>query len=150
MGHTYSNLTCHIVFSTKHRRADLTLDILPRLIEYAGGIIRNRDGKLLAINGASDHMHILVILAPKHAISDQVRDIKAGMSKWIHDNIASLRTFAWQEGYAIFSVSKSVMQTVIDYISSQTEHHHKMTFEEELVALLQKHGIDYDPRYVFD
>ena len=150
MGHTYSNLVCHIVFSTKHRRADLTLDILPRLIEYAGGIIRNRDGKLLAMNGVSDHMHMLVILAPKHAISDQVRDIKAGMSKWIHDNFTSLKSFAWQEGYAIFSVSKSVTQTVIDYISSQTEHHHKMTFEEELLALLQKHGIDYDPRYVFD
>ena len=148
MGHTYSNLVCHIVFSTKHRRADLTLDILPRLIEYAGGIIRNRDGKLLAMNGVSDHMHMLVILAPKHAISDQVRDIKAGMSKWIHDNFTSLKSFAWQEGYAAFTISATSCEAVRQYVRNQQEHHRHRSFREEVQEMLIKAGVAFDPRYL--
>ncbi len=140
----------HVVFSTKQRRSLIKSDLLTRLIEFIGGIIRKRNGKLLAINGMEDHIHLLVIFSPKMAVSDQVRDIKSLSSGWIHDTFPDRKQFAWQEGYSAFSVSKSVVQRVVRYIENQREHHRKLTFEEELITLLGKHGIEYDRQYVFD
>ncbi len=125
-------------------------DISPRLVEFIGGIIRKRSGKLLAMNGPEDHVHLLGIFSPKTAVSDQIRDIKALSSGWIHDTFGDQKQFAWQEGYSAFSVSKSVAPKVVRYIENQQEHHKKLTFEDELIALLEKHGIEYDPKYVFD
>jgi REP element-mobilizing transposase RayT len=150
MGHTYTTLMYHGVFSTKERREILRPDILPQLIKVAGGIIRDRDGKLLAMNGTRNHVHLLAILHPKHAVSDMFGDIKAISSGWVHDTFPELRDFAWQSGYSAFSVSRSVAPKVEAYIAGQQEHHRKQTFEEELIALLKRHGIEYDPRYVFD
>jgi REP element-mobilizing transposase RayT len=150
MGHTYTTLMYHGVFSTKERREILRPDILPQLIKVVGGIIRGRDGKLLAMNGTRNHVHLLTIFHPKHAISDMFRDFKAASSDWVHDTFPELRDFAWQSGYSAFSVSRSVAPKVEAYIAGQEEHHRKQTFEEELVALLKRHGIEYDPRYVFD
>ncbi|KKK71306.1 hypothetical protein LCGC14_2915220, partial [marine sediment metagenome] len=123
-------------------------DLLTRLIEFIGGIIRKRNGKLLAINGMEDHIHLLVTFSPKMAVSDQVRDIKSLSSGWIHDTFPDRKQFAWQEGYSAFSVSRSVVPKVVAYIAAQQRHHKKMTFQQELVSLLKKHGIDYDERYI--
>lgn len=148
MAHTYASLSHHCVFSTKHRLPLLTRDAMARLVPYVGGIIRRRSGKLLAMDGAADHVHLLAVFSPKHAVSDLLRDIKADSSGWLHRTFPSLGDFAWQEGYGAFSVSKSAMGDVIAYIQRQEEHHREMTFEEEFLLLLKKHEIDYDPRYV--
>jgi REP element-mobilizing transposase RayT len=148
MAHTFSNLMYHLVFSTSQRRPLLQEVNLPSLTRIIGGIIHQRDGKLLAFNAIPDHIHALAILHPKHAISDMLRDIKAISSDWVHEQ--GTREFAWQNGYSAFTVSKSVAQSVEEYIARQIEHHTKQSFEEELIALLEKHGIDYDPRFVFD
>lgn len=148
MGHTYTNLMYHCVFSTSQRRPFLTADLMERLVPFAGGLIRKRDGKLLAMNGPADHVHLAAIFRPKVAVSDLLRDIKAGSSGWVHENFPALKDFAWQEGYSAFTVSKSNAPKVVKYIQHQLEHHKTMTFEEELKALLEQHGIEYDPRYV--
>jgi putative transposase len=150
MGHTHANIMIHGVFSTKRRRAILRPEIMPDLVKIIGGIIRKKSGKLLAMNGTENHVHLFAIFHPKHAISDMFRDIKAASCGWVRDLGPVHRDFAWQGGFAAFSVSKSQAERVEAYIAGQAGHHKRKTFEEELIALLEKHEIEYDRRYVFD
>jgi REP element-mobilizing transposase RayT len=150
MGHAYTTLMYHGVFSTKHRIEMIKPEIIPELARVAGGIVRDRDGRLLAMNGTANHVHLLAVFHPKHAVSDLFRDIKAISSGWIHRRFPALRHFAWQSGFSAFTVSRSREGKVEAYIAGQAEHHRKQTFEQELIALLQRHGIEYDERYVFD
>ena len=128
----------------------LAPDLMPELAKVVGGIVREREGKLLAMGGTHNHVHVLCIFHPKHAVSDVFRDIKAIASDWVHRKFPDLKNFAWQEGYSAFSVSQSSATRVRNYIASQAEHHRRQTFEEELAALLKRHGIEYDPRHAFD
>jgi REP element-mobilizing transposase RayT len=105
--------------------------------------------RALAVGGTDDHLHALLSLPSTMAIAKAVQLIKGGSSKWIHDTFPSLRRFAWQEGYGAFSVSSSQVNKTIAYIDNQKEHHRKRSFQEEFIQLLVKHGIEYDPRYVF-
>ena len=106
------------------------------------------NGKMLEANGSEDHLHVAAITNSQITIADFVRDIKANSSKWIHQTFPDLQEFAWQDGYSAFSVSHSAMPKVIAYVSKQQEHHRKVTFQEELIALLKRHEIDFDERYV--
>ncbi len=146
---SYSSLFYHIVFSTKDRRPLLSEEILPRACEYMGGIMRNLGGKMLAGGGAADHVHLAAVLRPTGAIADAVRDVKSNASGWIHDTFPDLRAFRWQDGYAAFTVSKSTVPEVVAYIRQQKDRHGKMTFQEELIALLDRHDIAYDERYIW-
>ena len=145
---SYTCLQYHIVFSTKERGRFLDDDIMPRLVNYIGGIIRGLGGTLLGGNGPEDHIHLAAVLPATRTIADVLRDVKSNSSGWIRDEFPSLGGFGWQDGYAAFSVSQSVMPKVVEYIREQTEHHKKMTFEEEIARLLKQHGIEFDPRYV--
>ena len=145
---SYTRLLYHIVFSTKDRAPFLSTDMGPRLVEYIGGIVRRHEGRLIACNGPKDHLHLAAILGPKFALMDVVKEVKRGSSKWIHEEFDNLRDFAWQDGYAAFSVSHSVLPRVVGYIETQNEHHRKLSFKEELTVLLKRHGIEYDERYL--
>jgi REP element-mobilizing transposase RayT len=145
---SYASLNYHIVFSTKDRRPLLTPDILPRLKEYIAGIIRNGGGKAIETNGCNDHLHVVASLSASACLADHLRTIKTNSSKWIHEMFPNASDFAWQDSYAAFSVSLSVLPKVIEYIRAQQEHHRKVSFQDELVAMLKKHGIKYDDRYV--
>jgi putative transposase len=147
---TYTKLYYHIVFSTKHRKPLITDAIELELHKYIGGIIRNIEGTCIEVNGMADHIHILAIIPPKISISDVLRSIKASSSKWIHDSHPTLSTFAWQDGYAAFTVSTSQVESVRNYIRNQKSHHHSSDYKTELISLLDKHGIEYDERYVWD
>lgn len=146
---SYTSLHYHIVFSTKERRPFLDPDGDERLQAYFGGIIRNMKAKLHAVNNTADHVHLAVGLHPTLSVASFTGTIKTNSSKWIHETFESLQAFAWQEGYSAFSVSYSGIDKVIEYINNQQEHHKKLSFEEELVLLLKKHKIEYDPKYVF-
>jgi len=146
---SYTSLHYHIVFSTKERKPYLDNGGNDRLHAYFGGMLRTMKAKLHAVNSTADHIHLAVGLHPDMALSSFMRTIKTNSSKWIHDTFGALDTFSWQEGYSAFSVSYSGMDKVMQYIAGQQEHHKKLSFEEELILLLQKHQIDYDPRYVF-
>ena len=150
MGHTFANLVFHVIFSTKERRPLLHDSFRDRLHEYLGGLARAEFRGTLSVGGTDNHVHGLIVLPPNLCVSDALRKWKALSSKWVHETFAQEAHFGWQEGYGVFSVSQSNVSQVAAYIEKQPEHHKKMTFEEEFVALLKRHGIQYDPRYVWD
>jgi REP element-mobilizing transposase RayT len=149
MGHSYTNLLYHIVFSTKDRQPWFKNDLAPRLHEYLGGTVRSEGGIPLAIDGWDDHVHILAKLRQDIAVSEALKKLKAGSSGWIHREFANYHDFAWQRGYGAFSVSQSQVEKVKEYILNQRTHHRRMSFNEELIALLDAHGIQYDARYLW-
>lgn len=150
MANTYSNLFYHIVFSTKGRKNLIDRDIEQRVRAYIGGIARHHEIVAVQVGGIENHIHVLIMAKPKFAPSQIVQWIKGESSGWIHETFPNLRSFEWQDGFAVFSVSKSNVPEVVEYIKNQREHHAKQTFEDEYVSLLRLHGVDYDERYVFD
>ena len=150
MAGTYTNLLYHLVFSTKNRQETITSANEEELYNYIGGIIRGIEGICLEINGMPDHVHILAKLPPKIAVSNALRDIKANSSKWVNETKAGLLKFGWQDGFSAFTVSKSQVDAVRQYIREQKQHHRASDFKAELLTLLSKHEIDYDDRYFWD
>lgn len=143
MSHSYSQNIIHLVFSTKNRRKTIQKQMQPRLWAYMAAICQNNKIFVYAIGGMEDHVHMLMRLPPTLAQAEAISVVKGDSSKWMG------KGFAWQKGYGSFSVSKSLVPTVIRYIENQERHHKKMTFEEEFIAFLEKHGVEYDPKYVF-
>ncbi|MFP4053778.1 MAG: IS200/IS605 family transposase [Phycisphaerae bacterium] len=144
----YTNLTYHIVYSTKERIGWLSPALLDRMVKYTGGVVRKAGGRLLVGGGAEDHVHWLATLPASRAVADCVRDMKSNSSRWVHNEWPGLKGFTWQEAYAAFSVSCSERPRVERYIAGQAQHHRKMDFIEELRALLDRHGVEYDPEYL--
>ena len=149
MSHTVTQLTYHAVFSTKERVNLITAELCPRLYPYMASIINNGMGRMRELGGTPNHVHILFDLHQSMAVADAIRDIKSVSSGWVHDTFPRFRDFGWQGGYGAFSVSASAITRVASYIQDQEEHHRRRTFEEEFVAFLDKHGIEYDPRYLW-
>lgn len=147
---TYTELLYHVVFSTKGRSRWLTHEVTDRLYGYIGGIARDERCTLCAAGGVEDHVHLYLRMRPDLAVSDLMRSIKARSSRWLHETFPDLHDFAWQEGYGAFTVSKSQEEAVKRYIAGQAEHHRGEDFRSELLRLLKAHGVEFDPRYVFD
>ena len=148
MATTFANLLYHLVFTTKGRVPTIRDDIQESLYEYIGGIIRGEGGILLAIGGMPDHVHLLAKFKTDTAVSVMVQKIKAKSSKWMNDRPVRAVHFEWQAGYGIFSVSESLVEKVRGYIGTQEEHHKRVSFKDELIALLQRNRIPYDERYL--
>ena len=148
MASTFTNLLYHIVFSTKDRAPAIHEGLRERLYEYTGGIIRGEGGVLIEIGGVPDHVHLLAKLKTDSAIAVIVRLIKSNSSRWLNQTSGLANRFEWQTGYAAFSVSESQMAKVRRYIQTQESHHAKVAFRDELMALLKKHRIEYDERYL--
>ncbi len=146
MGSTYHSLHYHVVFSTKERRSLIGSEWRERFHEYVGGTVRGLGGVAEAVGGINDHVHLLVSLRTTDAPADLVREVKKASSVWAAGNHAP--SFAWQEGYAIFSVSWMHIDVVRQYIAGQEAHHHRTSFQDELKRLLEKNGVPYDARYV--
>jgi len=150
MPQSFARVYIHLVFSTKNRERMINKEWAPRLNEYLVGILRQRKCELLIAGGIEDHVHLLISMSREIAISDLVRDVKSISSHWVHTTIPGSREFAWQQGYSVFSVSQSGLEDVKRYIATQEEHHQKRTFREELLMFLEKHGVEYDERYMWD
>jgi len=146
MGSTFFSLHYHIVFSTKDRRPLIRADWRPRVHSYLGGIIRGMNGVAEIVGGVDDHVHILASLRPVHCIADVMRDMKKDSTNWVKQNFEG--RFAWQEGYAAFTVSPSATDSVRDYIANQEVHHRKYSFVDELKELLERAGITYEEKYL--
>src|SRR5438132_13546272 len=149
MANTYSQIYIQTVFTVDGRLSLIRPEIKEELYKYMTGIVRNNKQKLIAINGMSDHVHILIGLKPAMALADLVRDIKANSSdfinrkKWVHGR------FSWQEGYGAFSYGHSQLDTIIRYIRNQEQHHSRRSFKEEYLTLLRRFDIAFEEKYVF-
>jgi REP element-mobilizing transposase RayT len=146
MAHSYSRIHVHLVFSTKERRNAIPKEMQPRLWAYIAGICQKYEMISLAIGGTGNHIHILFYLPPTFALAKTVQLLKGNSSKWMGEQGMD---FGWQEGYGAFSVSSSNLDQVTRYIRNQEAHHRKFSFEDEFRALLKKHDVDYDPKYIF-
>lgn len=147
MPNTFTSLHYHLVFSTKNREPWITGDWKPRLHDYLGGTVNGLDGTIHAVGGIADHVHLLVGLKPTHCLADFIRDLKKDSTRWVKETLGH-RQFAWQEGYAAFTVSATALESVRGYVLNQEEHHRVPTFREELIEMLQRAGIAYDERYL--
>jgi len=146
VSHTYAQNVIHVVFSTKDRRKSISPDFQPKVWAYSAGICKKHGIFVHAIGGVEDHVHFLIQLPPVMALAKAVATIKSNSSRWASEEGHKL---AWQQGYGAFSVSASIVPAVVRYIQNQEEHHRKMSFDEEFVALLRKHGVECDPKFVY-
>ncbi|MGH8020992.1 MAG: IS200/IS605 family transposase [Opitutaceae bacterium] len=149
MSQSLARLHVHLVFSTKNRAPKLSDTIRDALHRYMAVVLRNLDCPATLINSVEDHVHLLFELARTVAVSTVVEEVKKSSSKWIKTQGAG-SDFAWQAGYGAFAVSRSNIDSVRDYVANQREHHRKRSFQEEYRAFLERHGIDFDERYVWD
>ncbi|MDD6581086.1 MAG: transposase [Bacteroidales bacterium] len=149
MPQSLAQVYIHLVFHTKYSSVTIREGDLPKLFAYIDGIIVNKNAMVIQIGGVTNHIHILCTLPRIVSIADFVEDIKKCSSKWIKTLDSYYSKFAWQGGYAIFSVSASQVQNVKQYVMNQKEHHRKKTFQEEYEAFLKAYNIEYDPEYVF-
>ena len=150
MPQSFACLHHHLIFSTKNRAPLITADLQPRLFEYIGGILRSQGSSLVGAGGMPDHVHLLVSLDRQVSIAETLRVVKANSSRWVHETFPALSGFAWQAGYGAFAVSYSHLERVKAYLSRQAEHHRLVTFQEEFIAFLVRHGIEYDERHIWD
>lgn len=150
MPNTYSQIYIQIVFTINGKQNLIPAQYREELHKYITGIVQKREQKMLSIFCMPDHIHFFVGLRPSIAISDLVRDVKAGSSKFINDNHWLAGKFNWQEGFGAFSYSRSHIDNVIKYILNQEEHHRKRNFREEYIDFLRKFEIEYDLKYLFE
>ncbi len=150
MGQSLVKNYLHVVFSTKHRQPLITDAVELKLHAYLSGICKSLDSHALKIGGYNDHIHILCTLSKKIALVKLMEEIKSHSSKWMKAPEVGISDFYWQEGYGAFSVNPSEVELVCDYIERQKEHHKTRTFQDEYRAFLQKYGVEYDERYVWD
>lgn len=149
MAHSYVSLKVHYIFSTKNRQKIITPELEQRLWPYMGGIARENKMIALAVGGIEDHVHLLLALPSTLSVAKAIQLVKGGSSKWASETFPSHRDFEWQEGYGAFSISMSHIDDTIAYINNQKEHHRQQTFEEEYLAILRKHCVEYDERYIW-
>jgi putative transposase len=150
MANTFSHIYYHLVFSTKNREAWITPAIEHRVWAYIGGIARKHNMTALQVGGIDEHIHLLLSAPPTISASKIAQIIKGDSSYWIRREFPSMKQFAWQDGYGMFSVSRSDAARIIEYIKNQRRHHEKQSFEDEFRELLRLHNIEYDERFLFD
>jgi len=148
MGSYISNQV-HFVWATKDREPLIKPGWRERLHGFLGGILDKKKCHLLAAGGVDDHVHVLASLSATVSLAEIAGALKANSSRWIHETIPGTENFQWQEGYGAFSVSKSAEPRVANYVRTQEEHHSRQSFQDEFLALLEKHKITYDDRYLW-
>lgn len=150
MAQSLAKIYLHIVFSTKYREEIISGNAQKELYAYMAKVLMSFDSKALIINGMSDHIHILCTLSRKYSVAKIVEEVKKRSSKWIKTKGEKYESFYWQNGYAVFSVSQSRLETTRNYISRQQQHHGKIAFMDEYRDFLDKNDVAFDERFVWD
>lgn len=150
MSQSLAKIYLHLVFSTKNRVPMLGNEVRDALHRYVATVLGNLGCHAVPINSVEDHVHILFELRRTIAVSKVVEDVKKSSSKWLKAQPGMNNDFAWQSGYGVFSVSASNVRAVQDYVAGQQQHHRTRSFQDELRALLEKHGVEYDERYAWE
>ena len=148
MPHSFVSNYVHVIFSTKNRERCLTEEIRPRVWAVMIGILNNNGLEPIRIGGYDDHCHALFALPSTMSAAKAIQLLKGSSSRWISKEYPSLINFQWQKGYALFGVSKSVLESVVKYIDGQEEHHKRTNFTDEYVGFLTKHEVKFDSEYL--
>lgn len=149
MSQSLNKIYIHIIFSTKNREDILPQQDLNEIHSYIGGIINHNLCKSIIVGGTPNHVHILCELASTVSISMLLQETKRSSSKWMKNRYPQKQYFAWQNGYAAFSVSQSKLDAVRNYIQNQQEHHTKKSFREELLEFLKSYQVEYKEEYLW-
>ncbi len=151
MPQSLANILVHTIFSTKDRHPFLRdLALREELHRYLGGILTNLSCPPIIVGGVEDHVHLLSGLSRTCEPAVMVKELKRSSSIWLKTKSPRMQDFAWQSGYGIFSIGFSQIDVTRNYIAGQEEHHRKVTFQDELREVLQREGIEFDERYVWD
>ena len=151
MPQSLAKIYLHIVFSTWRREPFLADQRLrSEMHAYLGSVHEEYNSPTIAVGGTDDHVHVLCTLSRTHTVAKVVMETKRKSSKWVKQREDMLSMFHWQNGYGAFSVSHSNVPRVRKYIAHQEQHHRGMSFQDEYLGFLRKHGIEYDERYVWD
>lgn len=149
MPHSHAALLIHAIFSTKDRRPFLEGNLPSRLFPYMQQTARRYGGEIHIIDGAVDHVHMLISVPTNRSLAEIIRVVKCNSSRWVRQEFPDRQHLGWQTGYAAFTVSHSRRKAVYDYIAQQQEHHGTHSFQEEFIAFLRKHQVEYDKRYIW-
>ena len=150
MAQSLAKIVVHLIFSTKNRRPLILPEVREALEGYLVGALGNLDSPSLLVKSVADHVHVLFMISRKYSIAEIVEELKKSSSKWVKTRGAQYADFYWQSGYGAFSVSESVIEDVKRYIEGQDEHHQTVSFQDEFLAFLARHGVEYDERYIWD
>ncbi len=150
MPQSLAQIYLHLVFGTKNRSPWVRDAVRDSLHSYIARVLTNLGCKAVLINSVDDHIHLLFGLGRTVSVSHVVEEVKSSSSKWLKTQPCVDSGFGWQSGYGVFSVSASNIGAVRDYVAKQREHHHVRSFQDEVRVMLQKHGVEYDERYVWD
>lgn len=148
MANTYCRVLLHLIWSTKNREPLLSPEIATRMWAYLHGIGTANGMNVLCIGGVADHVHVLMDLPKTLSPAEAVQRLKGGSAHWLNEEKLLPVHFAWQDGYACFSVSPSRLDEVAEYIENQREHHRKVSFAEEYRHFLERHGVEFDERFL--
>ena len=150
MPNTYSQVYLQVVFAVKGRQNLLAKQFRPEVFAYMSGIVERKGCKSIIINGMADHAHLFIGLKPAISISDLVRDVKNNSSNFINKAKFVAQRFSWQDGFGVFSYSRTHIDRVYKYIQHQEQHHSKRTFREEYLDFLAKFEVPYEEQYLFE
>ena len=150
MSNTFHQVYIQAVFAVKYREALITPECKFKILSVIGNLINETGCKTIIVNGTEDHIHCLLALKPTVSISDLMKVIKGKSSKFINDHQLTKSKFEWQEGYGVFSYSKSHIDAIFKYIANQEEHHKNQNFKDEYSSFLNKYNVKYDERCVFE
>ena len=151
MASTLTNLLVHVIFSTKQRQPFIHDALRPELHAYAAAVCAEDGAPVIVVGSATDHIHLVLRFRAEFALSDTVRALKSNTSRWINQRFPPDNArFAWQSGYAAYTVSESRLPVLRKYLQNQLAHHRRVSFQAEYLLFLERHRVDYDKRHVFD
>lgn len=150
MASTLTSILIHATFSTKSRQPMIAAEVRSELFRYMGGVCREMKCVLMHAGGVADHVHLLISLDKTVAVSDLMMHVKRASSMWMKNSRSGQHAFAWQEGYFAFSVGHDDVDRVRVYLDGQDAHHAKVDFKAEMTAFLNKYGVSFDPKYVWE
>ena len=142
MPHSYNKIWIHAIWATKERIPIIHSNIEYKIHQFISEQLRAQGCLVRIINGMPDHIHCLFLLSPQKSISEVIKQIKGSSSHYINQNDLTSKKFAWQTGYAAYSVSESVVEKVFQYIKTQKEHHQKKSFLQEYEAFLKLYAVE--------
>ncbi len=150
MPQSLSNILIHLIWSTKDRHPWLAPGIREKTHAFLAGAVRQCDCEAFRVGGVADHVYLAVRLSRTLSVAELVKDVKTASSKWLKSQDPAFTAFHWQQGSGAFSVGMSQKEALLQYVDTQQEHHRIRTFQEEYRDFLNKYGIEYVERYVWD